>query len=57
MDRHEPNKAKDKPLRAWKVPALKVVGTVGEVLNGGGGKLSVEADDGGDAPRKPKGTG
>ena len=33
------------------------VGHVGEVLQGGGGKLSIQANDTGDAPRKPKGLG
>lgn len=33
------------------------VGHVGDVLQGGGGKLSVQAHDSGDAPRKPKGQG
>lgn len=33
------------------------VGHVGEVLEGGGGKLSIQAADSGDAPRKPKGQG
>ena len=30
---------------------------VGEVIQGGGGKLSIQANDKGDAPRKPKGKG
>jgi hypothetical protein len=33
------------------------VGHVGEVIQGGGGKLSIAANDSGDAPRKPKGQG
>ena len=41
--------------QAWEAPTLKTVGTVGQVLQGGGGKLSIEADDSGDAPRKPRG--
>jgi hypothetical protein len=38
----------------WERPTLKTVGTVGEILRGGGGKLSLVADDTGDI-RKPKG--
>jgi hypothetical protein len=45
----EPNR------QPWRAPTLTRVGTVGEVLQGGGGKLSVTVDDTGDAPRKPKG--
>ena len=41
--------------QAWEAPTVKTVGTVGQVLQGGGGKLSIEADDTGDAPRKPRG--
>jgi hypothetical protein len=40
---------------SWEVPSLRKVGSVGKVLRGGGGKLSVMADDMGDV-RKPKGT-
>lgn len=50
------NKRKDQEPRRWKAPELRSVGTVGEVLQGGGGKLSVTADDPGDI-RKPKGQG
>jgi hypothetical protein len=43
--------------RQWVSPAVKLVGTIAEVLKSGGGKLSVSADDSGDPPRKPKGLG
>jgi hypothetical protein len=39
----------------WVPPTIQKVGTVGDVFQGGGGKLSAVADDTGDAPRKPKG--
>ena len=40
----------------WETPALRTVGSVGTVLQfPGGGKLSLVADDSGDAPRKPSG--
>jgi hypothetical protein len=39
----------------WEPMTLKRVGHVGDVLQGGGGKLSLVSDDSGDAPRKPKG--
>ncbi len=51
------SKAKEADKKEWEEPTLRKVGTVGEVLRGGGGKLSVMADDSGDAPRKPKGQG
>ncbi len=41
----------------WVRPRVTFAGTVGEVLQGGGGKLSIVQDDTGDAPRKPKGQG
>lgn len=34
---------------------LDPVGHIGDVLKGGGGKLSITTDDTGDEPRKPKG--
>ncbi len=44
------------PKQPWISPTLKNVGTVGEVLQGGGGKLSPTHEDTGDN-RKPKGQG
>lgn len=41
---------------AWEKPSLQRVGDVGGVFLGGGGKLSITADDSGDT-RKPKGSG
>ena len=41
---------------AWRDPSLKYVGQVGEVLQGGGGKLSPPFFDSGDS-RKPSGQG
>jgi hypothetical protein len=40
--------------RPWAPPALKTVGTISEVLQGGGGKLSQTGGDGGES-RKEKG--
>ena len=40
----------------WTRPTLKYVGNVGDVLQGGGGKLSPSASDTGDS-RKPPGQG
>jgi hypothetical protein len=34
---------------------LDRVGHIGDVLKGGGGKLSITTEDTGDEPRKPKG--
>ena len=55
--------ASDKQVRptgdrhAWSTPALKTIGTIGEVLQGGGGKLSTSSGDPGEPMRKPKGQG
>ncbi len=42
--------------RTWTRPALRFVGTTGEVLQGGGGKLSTTGGDPGEG-RKEKGSG
>lgn len=46
----------ESPKQPWSPPTVKNVGTVGEVLQGGGGKLSPTQEDSGDN-RKPKGQG
>ena len=43
--------------RPWEPPTVKTVGTIGQLLQAGGGKLSLAAFDSGDAPFKPKGHG
>jgi hypothetical protein len=43
--------------REWKRPTLKTVGTVGEVLRGGGGKVSTTTGDPGQPYLKPPGQG
>ena len=40
--------------RPWEPPTLKSIGTIGEVLQGGGGKNSTSPADPGEA-RKPQG--
>jgi hypothetical protein len=52
----EPAKPAAPARAAWQKPSLQRVGDVGGVFLGGGGKLSITADDSGDS-RKPKGTG
>jgi hypothetical protein len=42
-------------VKKWEPMKLELVGHVADVLQGGGGKLSIPSDDTGDAPRKPKG--
>jgi hypothetical protein len=42
--------------RPWEKPILKPIGTVSEILKGGGGKLSTSPGDPGE-PRKPPPTG
>jgi hypothetical protein len=46
-----------RPVRQpWEKPTLRNLGDIGQVLQfPGEGKLSLAADDMGDAPRKPKG--
>lgn len=51
----KPSKS-DSSRRPWEQPDVKPVGSVAEVLRGGGGKLSITAADTGDA-NKPKGQG
>jgi hypothetical protein len=41
--------------RPWATPELNSVGTIGEVLQGGGGKITIVEADTGDTPRWPKG--
>lgn len=52
-DQHE-RATEREARRPWEAPTLTEVGTLGEVLEGGGGKLSVPTDDMGDV-RKPTG--
>ena len=42
--------------KSWVQPSLEYVGHVGEILQGGGGKLTPAGGDPGDT-RKPKGQG
>jgi hypothetical protein len=39
--------------RPWVSPAVRLVGTIAEVLKSGGGKLSLAAGDPGEPIRKP----
>jgi hypothetical protein len=50
-DKIDPTNA---PKKAWTKPSLKYVGHVGEVLQGGGGKLTPSPADPGEI-RKPSG--
>lgn len=54
MERSSRNEAAEQKRRRWERPAIRTVGTIGEVLHGGGGKLSPTDNDPGDN-RKPKG--
>jgi hypothetical protein len=42
-----------KVVRAWRRPELKPVGSVGDVLKGGGGKLTVVTGDPGEPQKVP----
>ena len=41
--------------RPWDMPQLKFVGHIAEVIQAGGGKLSISANDPGEPFRKPSG--
>ena len=45
-----------KPRPEWTRPVVKEAGTIAQILQGGGGKLSTQATDTAD-PRKSKGAG
>jgi len=51
-DKNTPAPAPER--RPWEAPALRPVGTVAQILAGGGGKASVLASDSGDT-HKPYG--
>jgi hypothetical protein len=40
---------------SWEAMTLRDVGRLADIVAGGGGKLSIVANDTGDAPRKPRG--
>lgn len=50
MNTHSSKPAKSHP-RVWETPTLRAVGTVGDVLKNGGGKVTVIIGDPGE-PRK-----
>ena len=54
MEKHDDVARAQPARRTWKRPQLKYIGDVGDVLKGGGGKLSITGADPGDV-RKEKG--
>jgi len=54
---HRMESPKKEARKDYEPMTVAEVGHVGEVIQGGGGKLSIQAADKGDAPRKPKGKG
>ena len=54
MSAYEKGAPARQPRRSWTPPRVKPVGTIAEVLKGGGGKQSVVEADMGDF-NKPKG--
>jgi hypothetical protein len=54
MDKLDGQTAETRVRRSWKPPTINTVGTLGEVLQGGGGKSSVMPADPGET-RKPTG--
>jgi hypothetical protein len=53
MSAHSKQAVDGQPRQPWEPPTLNVVGTVGDVLKGGGGKDSINPADPGEE-RKPK---
>lgn len=51
---NEPLKTSKRP---WEPMKLHRVGDIAEVVKGGGGKMSINAADSGDSPKKPRGQG
>jgi hypothetical protein len=56
MSANEQNPTQTPAKKSWVKPELKYVGHVGEVLQGGGGKLTPAPSDPGES-RKPGGQG
>jgi hypothetical protein len=56
MSKSENIKPQSAERRRWEPPTLQPVGTVGQLIAGGGGKLSLTSQDSGDS-RKPSGGG
>lgn len=57
MDTVNKQVAETRYRRPWEPPTVKALKTVGELLQGGGGKLSTTGGDAGEPTRKPKGQG
>jgi hypothetical protein len=51
----EVNQMQQQSKQPWDVPKLTFVGHIGEVIQAGGGKLSIAAFDPGEPFRKPSG--
>ncbi len=43
--------------KPWEPMRLVHVGAIADVVKGGGGKMSINAADSGDSPKKPRGQG
>ena len=43
--------------RLWEPPTLKAIGTISQMVQSGGGKISTSPHDPGDPPFKPPGQG
>lgn len=53
MDAPKEQRSVTRDRRPWERPALKPVGTIGDVLRGGMGKLSITAGDPGETRKEP----
>jgi hypothetical protein len=53
MDDFSKKEAANRERRPWQAPALKPVGTIEKVLQGGGEKLSRSGGDPGDTRKQP----
>jgi hypothetical protein len=57
MDTNDMQASNPGTRRPWEPPTMRTVGTVGEVLRAGGGKLAISAVDTGEEARKPMPSG
>jgi hypothetical protein len=56
MEKHDQPRLETRRRRPWETPVVKEVGTLAQLLEAGGGKISINTTfDPGDPPFKPSG--